>query len=149
MCLTITVLDWWDRGRRHPVELFIAGTPVATIPTETAASAGAAPKPLDQKAPASANRFTQDASVPPMLMSRVEPQYTANAISRKIEGKVGLSFFVMPNGHVRTIRVIHHLDTELDRNAIVALSHWRYSPALVNGRPTTVQITAEIEFHLP
>jgi len=151
MCVTITVMDWWDRGR-HPVELFVAGTAVATIPTDTAASAGSTQKPVDQKAPASASTFTQrDRSSPvlPTLVKRVKPQYTADAVSRKIEGRVGLSFFVMPNGHVRTIRVIRHLDTGLDRSAIEALSHWRYSPALVNGRPTTVQITTEIEFHLP
>jgi len=85
----------------------------------------------------------------PKLVKRVAPQYTSDAVSRKIEGTVGLSFFVMPNGYVRTIRVIHPLDPGLDRSAIEAVSHWHYTPALVDGRPATVQITADIDFRLP
>jgi TonB family protein len=98
-----------------------------------------------------ANRRTRHNSssfVPPRLLRRVEPQYTAEAASRKIQGKVTLRFTVTPNGNVRTIRVVRRLDTGLDRNAIDALAHWRYSPALVNGRPTAVQVTEEIDFHL-
>jgi periplasmic protein TonB len=85
----------------------------------------------------------------PKLVKRVEPRYTADALAKRIEGKVSLSFFVMPNGHVRTIRVVHRLDIGLDRAAIDALSHWRYTPAVVNGLPATVEMTEEIEFHLP
>jgi periplasmic protein TonB len=106
--------------------------------------------PKKSPEPASTSNYNDPSSVtPPKLVRRVEPRYTADALSRKIEGKVRLSFFVTPNGNVRTIRVIHRLETGLDREAIEALSHWRYSPALVDGRPTTVQITEEIDFRLP
>jgi TonB family protein len=105
-----------------------------------------AQKPSEAAGPS--NHDDSSSVTPPKLVKRVEPQYTAEALSHRIEGKVRLSFFVTPNGNVRTIRVIHRLDTGLDREAIEALSHWRYSPALVNGHPTTVQMTEEIDFHL-
>ncbi|MBV8808364.1 MAG: TonB family protein [Acidobacteriaceae bacterium] len=60
-----------------------------------------------------------------------------------------MTFTVTPNGNVRSIRVVRHLDTELDRRAIEAIADWHYSPALVDGRPTAVQLTAEIDFRLP
>jgi protein TonB len=109
-------------------------------------------KPPDQKAeePASPSTSSNVASVvSPKLVKRIDPQYTQSALSHKIEGRVGLSFFVTPAGNVRKIRVIRRLDTGLDQEAIKALSHWHYSPALVNGRPIEVRITEEIEFHLP
>jgi TonB family protein len=136
---------------QQQIELIVPKFGRETISSEKTVTPPVTSKQTTQKPPEPAGTSNHDDSssvTPPKLVKRVEPQYTADALSRKIEGKVRLSFFVTPNGNVRTIRVIHRLDTGLDREAIEALSHWRYSPALVNGRPTTVQMTEEIDFHL-
>ena len=137
---------------QQQIELIVPKFSHEAIPSKKTVKLPITLKQTAQKPPEAAGTSNHDDSssvTPPKLVKRVEPQYTADALSHKIEGKVRLSFFVTPNGNVRTIRVIHRLDTGLDREAIEALSHWRYSPALVNGRPTTVQITEEIDFHLP
>jgi protein TonB len=137
---------------RQTVELIVPRFDHEAIPAKKAVTPPVTTKVPAEKAPEPARSISSAKSssvTSPKLVKRVEPRYTRDALSKRIEGKVRLSFFVMPNGHVRTIRVVHRLDTGLDRSAIEALSHWRYTPALVNGRPTTVQIAEEIEFRLP
>jgi periplasmic protein TonB len=147
--MTIAVMDWWNRSRL-PMEYVVPGPSTTAIRPEAEPSAPTTLKTPEKKPLRSATPTRSNTSfIGPKLVKRVEPKYTAYAASRKIEGKVKLSFVVMPNGNVRTIRVIRRLDTGLDRSAIEALSHWRYSPALVDGRPTAVQRTEEIAFHLP
>ena len=80
--------------------------------------------------------------IPPKLVRRVEPVYAGS----KLRGTVRLSLFVTPAGNVRTIKVIRRLDATLDRYAIQAVAQWRYQPALINGRPATVQITEDVAF---
>jgi periplasmic protein TonB len=145
MCLTVTVLDWWNTSR-HPLELT---APVYVSPIPAPAPQAAAPSP-PVVSPVVAAPAVSNAPVviPPKLLKRVEPKYTSYAQSHKIQGTVGLTFYVTPNGNVRTIKVIHHLETDLDRNAIEALSHWRYSPGTVDGRPATVRMREDIEFRL-
>jgi TonB family protein len=136
---------------QQQIELIVPKFGREAIPAKKTVILPVTSNEMPQKPPEPASTSNHDDSssvTPPKLVKRVEPQYTADALSHKIEGKVRLSFFVTPNGNVRTIRVIHRLDTGLDRQAIEALSHWHYSPALVNGHPTTVQMTEEIDFHL-
>ncbi len=149
MCLTVMVMEWWNRDRLL-VESVVSGPGVTTTSAQSKVSRATASNPAQQPASATLPPEDDTSSVDlPKLVKRVAPQYTADALSRKVEGTVGLSFFVMPSGYVRTIRVIHPLDPGLDHSAIEAVSHWHYTPALVDGHPATVQITADIDFHLP
>jgi periplasmic protein TonB len=104
------------------------------------------PSPPQDPAPRSADETlsgNKPASyVPPKLIKRVEPVYSGS----KLRGTVRLSLFVTQSGNVRTIKVIRRLDTSLDRNAIQAVSQWRYQPALIDGRPAIVQITEDVAF---
>ncbi len=149
--VTISFMGWLSRGQQ-PMEVTVVQPIVEAVPPKTQAFAPTPATPPEQTSLASATSMLHGNSssfIPPKLVRRVEPQYTADALSRKIEGKIKLSFLVMPTGSVRKIRVLHRLDTGLDRKAIEALSHWHYSPAIQHGRPTTVPLTEEIEFRLP
>ena len=56
-----------------------------------------------------------------------------------------LSYTIDTQGHVTHIKVIsgHPL---LVRAAIEAVKQWEYKPTLLNGKPTEVQVAADIPF---
>ena len=100
------------------------------------------PDPAPRSADETSPRNKAASYIPPKLIKRVEPVYSGS----KLRGTVRLSLFVTQSGNVRTIKVIRRLDAGLDRNAIQAVAQWRYQPALIDGRPATVQITEDVAF---
>ena len=85
----------------------------------------------------------------PKLILQVGPRYTEQALQRRLQGTVALSFLVDQNGRTRDIKVVKALDPGLDRNAIVAAEQWQFEPGTRNGRPIDVRTNAEVTFRLP
>ncbi len=83
---------------------------------------------------------------PPLLISKVEPEYSLEARKAKIEGSVLLRFIVDLNGRARDIRVIRGLGFGLDENAMRAVSEWRFRPAIKDGVPVEYTAMAEVSF---
>jgi TonB family protein len=84
----------------------------------------------------------------PSVMSKVEPQYSAEASAAKLEGTVRLSTEIGPDGIARNSKVITPLGLGLDDNAIDAISQWRFRPGMKDGQFVTVAATIEVSFHL-
>ena len=86
----------------------------------------------------------------PKLLKEVRPQYTAQAMRAKIQGKVLLQCVVMLDGTAANIAVLRSLDPTfgLDQEAIKALRQWQFAPGTRLGQPVPVQVTIEIEFSL-
>jgi TonB family protein len=84
----------------------------------------------------------------PKLISKVEPDYTKKAKREKISGTVLLSLVIGPDGTAKKIAVIRSLDSGLDKNAIKAVSKWRFEPAKKDGKPVFVQAHVEVNFRL-
>jgi TonB family protein len=86
----------------------------------------------------------------PKLLKEVRPQYTAQAMRAKIQGKVLLQCVVTPEGTAANITVLRSLDPTfgLDQEAIKALRQWQFTPGTRLGQPVPVQVTIEIEFSL-
>jgi TonB family protein len=86
----------------------------------------------------------------PKVASEVKPQYTPEAMRAKIEGTVLLNAVVRTDGTPGNIEVTQSLDTEygLDKQAVAALSQWRFDPGMKDGKPVPVRVTVEMRFTL-
>jgi len=86
---------------------------------------------------------------PPRLLNKVQPTYPAAAKSMGIEGTVVLRAIIGMDGSPLSLRVVNtQVDHELERAAIEAVSKWRYSPTLLNGKPIEVDTTVNVNFKL-
>lgn len=86
--------------------------------------------------------------VPPVVIRRVEPAYTNEALQRKIEGSVVLEIVILEDGTVGTARVVRSLDPGLDQNAIAAAKQWKFVPGKLNGQPVAVIAELVVDFRL-
>jgi len=72
----------------------------------------------------------------PLPLVRVEPEYPPQARQRRLEGWVQVRFTISTAGSVRDAIVIQSSDAIFERNAIQAVSKWKYQPQLQAGKPT-------------
>jgi TonB family protein len=88
------------------------------------------------------------ASAPPRLLSRVQPEYTEEARKARLNGSISLYLMVQPDGQPADIRVIRPLGLGLDEKAIAAVAQWRFQPGLKDGQAVAVRATVEVSFNL-
>jgi periplasmic protein TonB len=85
---------------------------------------------------------------PPQLVYKVDPEFSEEARHAKHQGVVVLIIEVDASGNVRNVRVRQSLGLGLDEKAVDAVSHWRFRPAVLNGKPVTTEATVEVNFQL-
>jgi periplasmic protein TonB len=84
----------------------------------------------------------------PVLLIKVEPEYSEQARQAKFQGTVLLRVIVDEKGLPRQILVIRPLGMQLDEKAIEAVQHWRFKPATKDGKAVAVEATVEVNFRL-
>ena len=84
----------------------------------------------------------------PVLLHKVEPEYSEEARKAKYQGTVLLYIEVSPDGRATNIRVQRSLGLGLDEKAIEAVKQWKFKPGYKNGQPVTVAATIEVNFRL-
>jgi TonB family protein len=84
----------------------------------------------------------------PIVLSKVEPEYSEEARKAKYQGTVVLMIVVDAHGMPRDIRVVKPLGLGLDEKAIEAVQKWRFRPAMKDGRAVNVEATVEVNFRL-
>jgi len=84
----------------------------------------------------------------PRAIYSPDPEYSEEARKVKHQGTVVLALVVAPDGRPRDIHVINSLGMGLDEKAIEAVSHWKFEPAMKDGKPVSVAISVEVEFRL-
>jgi TonB family protein len=84
----------------------------------------------------------------PVLLHKVEPEYSEEARKAKYSGTVLLYIEVTPDGRASNIRVQRSLGLGLDEKAIEAVKQWKFKPGYKNGQPVTVAATIEVNFRL-
>jgi periplasmic protein TonB len=84
----------------------------------------------------------------PVVIRKVEPEYTEQARTERIQGTVVLYTQVETDGRAHDIRVIRKLGYGLDEKAVQCLEQWEFQPGLKDGKPVTVRVTVEINFLL-
>jgi len=85
---------------------------------------------------------------PPKVVSKVEPNYTDDARTAKIQGPVVLSLVIDPQGRPWNIRVTKSLDKGLDQEAIAAIEQWHFAPGIKDGKPVRAAATIQVNFRL-
>ena len=85
---------------------------------------------------------------PPRLRRRVSPEYTDDALDRKVEGIVILEVVILKTGRVGAVRVLRGLDAGLDAKAIAAVREWTFQPGRFRGEAVDVLAEIEVEFRL-
>lgn len=87
--------------------------------------------------------------IPPVILERVLPEYTAGATRGGIQGDVYIEAVITVDGQVIEPRLLHGLaDDELNQRALVAVQQWRFKPGLKDGRPVPVLATFEVNFRI-
>jgi TonB family protein len=84
----------------------------------------------------------------PMVLYKVDPEYSEEARKAKYSGTVVLQLIVDPSGKARDIKVVRSLGLGLDEKAIEAVNKWKFRPGVKNGQPVAVQATIEVNFRL-
>ena len=84
------------------------------------------------------DRFT-----PPVALERVAPQFES---TRTVRGAVLLGGMVTPDGKIINIRVMRSLDPVIDERAVEAFRQYKFSPALLNGKPAFATYREELTF---
>jgi protein TonB len=84
----------------------------------------------------------------PTLVHRVEPFYPPVAIDAHLQGLVILEAIVDRDGTVAEVKVLRSGGALLDREALVAVKQWRYSPLVLNGQRERFVLTVTLSFSL-
>jgi TonB family protein len=62
-------------------------------------------------------------------------------------GRVVLDVVLLEDGRPRIVRVLRSANADLDESAVRTFEQWRFSPAVKDGMPIRVRMTAEVNFH--
>ncbi len=88
---------------------------------------------------------------PPVITSRVVPNYPEQAVRIGLKGYVLLEAVMSANGEIREIKVLKTIGKGrfgFEQSAIEALKKWDFLPGRIHGRATDVRLTLRIDFSL-
>ncbi|MBV8203191.1 MAG: TonB family protein [Acidobacteria bacterium] len=80
--------------------------------------------------------------------TRVEPHYTEAARLAHVQGVVILRAVIDEGGNVIDLHVEKALPFGLDEAAVKAVGQWRFTPALLKGRPVKVYFDVTVKFEI-
>jgi TonB family protein len=86
--------------------------------------------------------------VEPRKVHNVNPEYPHAALAQRRQGVVILEALLSPTGCVRSVEVLRGVAPDLDAEALRAVTHWRYTPTLLDGAPVPVHMTVTVNFKL-
>ncbi len=84
--------------------------------------------------------------VPPVALTKVEPEYTPEAHAAKFSGSVLVSLIVDEQGLPKNIKVVRSAGMGLDEKAVEAVAKWTFKPATKDGKPIAVPANVEVSF---
>ncbi len=84
--------------------------------------------------------------IAPQAMVKVDPAYPQELMRDRVEGTVTLYAVIHKDGTVGEVRILRGLDERLDQNAKVALSRWKFHPAMKNGSAVDLEAVVQSPF---
>jgi len=127
-----------------------AGNQAGGMPPANNPGAGEIPGlgsgPANSPNPGLGNRPNGNDILRPAVVSKVEPKYSQEAKSFRYSGTTVLSVVVDEHGLPEDIRVLRAAGYGLDKQAVEAVSRWRFSPGLRNGSPIRYRIGVQVNF---
>jgi TonB family protein len=82
----------------------------------------------------------------PVPLQKMDPKYPPELIKQHVEGQVILYAIIGKDGAVRNIQLVHSVEPELDKDAMEALSHWKFRPGTRDGAPVELEAVIYIPF---
>jgi TonB family protein len=79
---------------------------------------------------------------PPRIVRRSRVTPAARAF-----GSVVLDVVLLQDGSPKIVRILRSLNSDADESAVRHFEQWRFTPAMKNGVPIKVRMTAEVRFH--
>ncbi len=153
-----------ERERAAAAQAAAAAPPPAAEPAPARPATTTAPPPAAPTTAPAQTPPTQVASAAPapsvasttapqvkdfQLVKRVNPNYPAQALRARTEGWVELSFTITADGDVEGVEVVNSEPRRIfDRDAIRALSQWKFSPRIENGKPVSAKARQRLTFSL-
>jgi protein TonB len=84
----------------------------------------------------------------PQVLYAPEPEFSEEARKEKVSGNVLVYLQVDANGHPMNVRVLRGIGLGLDQKAIEAVSHYKFKPAMLNGKPVAVEMQVDVNFQI-
>ncbi|HMC62348.1 MAG TPA: energy transducer TonB, partial [Candidatus Solibacter sp.] len=92
-------------------------------------------------------KYAGDATQP-VLIYKVEPEYSEDARKAKLQGEVVLRIEVDPRGAAQNISVVQSLGLGLDQRAMAAVARWKFRPGYSGGKPVVTAAMIHVTFRL-
>lgn len=86
------------------------------------------------------------AAVAPLILSQPYPEYPQSAKMRHVSGKVVMDAIIGRDGRIRSLHLVSASDPDFAISAIAAVRTWTYKPYTLNGAPTEVKTTVNVNF---
>jgi TonB family protein len=81
------------------------------------------------------------------LIKSVPPTYPAMAKTQRVSGNVKIDALIDASGNVSSMSVLSG-PAMLHQAALAAVKQWRYQPAELDGKPTSMHLTVTVQFRL-
>jgi TonB family protein len=76
------------------------------------------------------------------------PEFSTEARQAKYYGTMTVSLVVDSADNPTDIQITSPLGLGLDERAVASVSTWKFDPAMKDGKPVSVRIVVEVDFHL-
>ncbi len=90
----------------------------------------------------------QEVDVQPIPVNQVPPEYSEEAKRLKIEGTVWVKCLVSKSGSVKKVEVVKADVEMLIKPAVDAAKQWKFTPALLGGKPVETWVAIPFRFRL-
>jgi protein TonB len=84
----------------------------------------------------------------PVVVDRVDPEYTEPARKARVAGVVVVEAIIDKNGRVQDVKVIKGLPMGLGASAEAAVRQWRFKPGTLNGKPVATIFNLTVTFKM-
>lgn len=85
---------------------------------------------------------------PPRLLKSFTPIYPSLARTQRVSGDVKVDAQIDATGQVEAVKVLAG-PLLLQRAAVEAVKQWKYTPGVLDGKPTAMHITVVLQFRIP
>ncbi|HYM59764.1 MAG TPA: M56 family metallopeptidase [Thermoanaerobaculia bacterium] len=102
-------------------------------------------------APSALAGRTGGSTTPPVLVKKINPEYTEAAKNARLEGSVVVAVVIDATGDVAKADVIEGFPgggEGLDQAAVAAVRQWKFTPGKQDGKPVDVKMRLTIKFKL-
>jgi bla regulator protein blaR1 len=138
-----------SRARRIAMTAVAASVLLGGAVTAMALSIDVTPQDAATAAPAQEKIYKIGNGVtPPLLTHSVDAEFTQKAKHAKYQGVSVVQCVVDSHGMPQHVRTVRKLGMGLDEKAIEAVRQYRFKPGTLDGKPVSVAITIEVNFHI-